>query len=77
MCPFDQTLDTQPGQSTSVALWQHPLATDNSGKKPNITCDPQSRSNFPIGETLVMCEAVDSSGNNNTCSFQINIEGES
>ena len=75
MCPLNQTLDTQAGQSTAIAVWEHPSASDNSGDKPNITCDSFSRSEFIIGQTLVTCEAIDSSGNLNSCSFQINVKG--
>ena len=74
-CPFNQTLNTKPGLPTIVAIWQHPSATDNSGDKPIVTCNPMSGSNFTIGQTLVTCEAVDSSGNNNTCTFKINVKG--
>ena len=75
MCPFNQTLDTQLGQPTALAVWQNPSATDNSGDKPTVTCKPMPRSNFTIGQTLVTCDAVDNSGNNNTCAFQINVKG--
>ena len=75
VCPDNQTSDTQPGQAFAVAVWQDPTATDNSGNVPKVTCDPQSESEFTIGQTLVTCEAVDSSGNNKTCDFQITVEG--
>ena len=75
VCPFNQSLDTQPGQPTAVAVWQHPSVSDNSCDKPWVTCKPLSGSNFTIGQTLVTCEAVDSSGNNNTCSFHIDVQG--
>ena len=77
ICAFNQTLDTRPGQPIAVAVWQSPFAVDNSGDIPDVTCDPQSGSEFTIGQTLVTCEAVDSSGNSNTCSFQINVNGTS
>ena len=75
ICPDNQTLDTQPGQPFAVALWQDPSATDNSGDVSNTICDPKSGSKFTIGQTLVTCEAVDDSGNNETCNFQIAVEG--
>ena len=71
VCPHNQTLNTQPGQP--FAVWQGPSVTDNSGDVPGVTCDPQSESNFTIGQTLVTCEAVDSSGNINTCRFQVRV----
>ena len=74
-CPDNQTMDTQPGQAFAVATWQNISATDNSGNLPKITCDPQSGSNFTIGQTMATCAAADSSGNINTCSFLIAVEG--
>ena len=76
-CPTSQALNTRPGQQTAVAVWKHPSATDNSGDIPNVICKPLSGSNFTIGQTLVTCEAVDSGGNNVTCSFQIDVKGTS
>ena len=59
-----------------MATWQDPSATDNSGDVPEVTCDPRSGSNITIGQTLITCEAFDSSGNDNTtCRFQITVEG--
>ena len=75
ICPANQILGTNPGQSTAVAVWQDPNATDNSGDKPEVTCDPVSGSKFNIGNTLVACEAIDSSGNNKACTFQIGVIG--
>ena len=75
VCPFNQALVAKRGQPTAVATWQHPSATDNSRDKLAVTCKPLSGSNFTIGQTLVTCEAVDSSGNNNACSFQIDVKG--
>ena len=75
VCPDNQALNTQPGQAFAVATWQNPSATDNSGNLPKVTCDSQSENKFVIGQTSVVCEAVDSSGNNITCNFQITVEG--
>ena len=75
VCPISQTLSTRPGQPYAVAVWDDPDVTDNSGDIPNVICNPLSGSNFTMGQTLITCEAIDSSGNNNTCSFQIDIKG--
>ena len=68
-------MDTRPDQPFSVAVWQDPSVIDNSEDVPEVACDRQSGSNFTIGQTLVTCEAVDSSGNNNACNFQITVRG--
>ena len=77
VCPDNQTLNTQPGQAFAVAFWQDSSinVSDNSGDMPNVTCNWLSGSRFTIGQTLVTCKAIDSSGNINTCSFQILVEG--
>ena len=75
VCSHNQTLDTKQGQAFAVAVWQDPSATDNSGDVSEVTCVPHSGSEFSIGLTLVTCEAVDGSGNNNTCNFEIGVEG--
>ena len=74
-CPVNQLLGTNLGQPTAIAVWQHPNATDNSGNKPTVTCNPISGSKFTIGQTLVMCEAIDSSGNIKACTFHIGVIG--
>ena len=74
-CPDNQTLGTHPRKAFAVTTWQDPSAVDNSGDVPAVTCDPHSGTNFTIGPTFVTCETVDSSGNNNTCNFQIAVEG--
>ena len=71
VCPDNQALFGKPGQSTTVAVWQHPEATDNSGNKPTVTCSHMSGSHFAIGDTLVKCEASDNWGNIEICRFNI------
>jgi hypothetical protein len=51
-----------------------PTASDNCSVA-NVSCDPPSGSTFASGTTTVTCLAIDSSGNANTCSFTIHIEG--
>ena len=62
---------------TTMVLWESPKASDNSGNVSQIICDPQSGTNFIIGQTNVICEAVDGSGNRAACSFQVNVTGKS
>jgi hypothetical protein len=40
----------------------------------NATCDTLSGSIFPIGNTRVVCEATDKSGNKGSASFQVTIQ---
>ena len=54
-------------------VWADPVATDNSKLTPTVTCNAQYRSPFEIGETEVMCQALDQAGNQATCSFIIDV----
>ena len=62
---------------TAMVEWEGPKASDNSGNVSHIICNPQSGTNFTIGQTDVICEAVDGSGNRASCSFQVNVTGKS
>ncbi|XP_072016990.1 hyalin-like [Amphiura filiformis] len=75
-CPTDMEMDTDPGNATAVVAYQAPSATDNSGEV-SVVCDPASASQFPIGQTTVSCVARDSSENNETCDFLVDIKGKS
>ena len=59
-----------------MVVWTYPVATDNSKLTPTVTCNAQNGSQFEIGETEVMCQAVDQGGNHATCSFIIEVLGE-
>ncbi len=57
-----------------VVEWDHPIATDNSGDSPIITCNPASGSNFTFGQTSVTCTAVDEYGNSKSCTFYVDVK---
>ena len=75
-CVEDRSVETDAGKSTATVLWQTPMATDNSGETPTVTCEPESEINFIIGHTTVQCEAVDGSGNRAECNFNIHVTGD-
>ena len=58
-----------------MVTWSDLQATDNSGQDPAVTCSTESGSQFGIGETEVICQAVDPSGNQATCMFTVKIAG--
>ena len=74
-CPSNQSLEIDLGKATAVVNWTIPNATDNSRQLPSVACDAESGSLFGIGETEVICEAVDFAGNHATCVFTVNIQG--
>ena len=60
---------------TALFTYQTPTTSDNSGNVPEVSCNPQSGTNFTIGETVVTCEADDGHRNKANCSFQVNVIG--
>ena len=74
-CPYDMSTSTDEGNSTALVMWKQPNATDNSGHVKEVTCYPQAGSAFPIGQTNILCEAVDDAGNKATCYFNVNVSG--
>jgi hypothetical protein len=48
-------------------------ATDSCEGSVAVNCDRASGSTFPVGTTTVHCEAHDTSGNTNTCSFTVTV----
>ena len=75
-CSGDQSVKADKDRPTAMLTWRTPTTSDNSGHVSDVFCNPQSGTNFTIGETVVVCEAVDGSGNTAECSFQINIAGD-
>ena len=73
-CVADQLSETGEGKPTAMAIWEDPLASDNSGNV-SVTCDPPTGTNFAIGQSTVTCKAIDGSGNTAPCSFQVNVTG--
>ena len=75
LCPSNKAIATAFKQPTAVVTWSDIQAADNSGQSPTVTCSTESGSQFGIGETDVICQAVDPSGNQATCMFTVKIEG--
>ena len=75
-CPSNQIKNTTSSMSAAVTtVWADPQATDNSGMTPAVTCSLASGSQFQIGQTEVVCEARDPSGNQAICTFIIEVIG--
>ena len=69
------SIKTDEGTPTAMVIWESPTVFDNTGNVSDVQCYPQSGTKFAIGQTIVMCEAVDGSGNVGVCSIQINVTG--
>ena len=71
VCPADQTLEcTAEGAVATFA----PTASDNCGPV-SVSCTPPSGSNIPEGAAVAAhCVAMDGSGNQASCGFQIAVK---
>ena len=74
MCPSSQTTATDEGLPTGTVTWEDPTATDNSGSA-TVTTNYDSPYAFPIGTTEVEYIAMDSSGNEAECAFNVTVIG--
>ena len=74
-CPPDQTVNNDLNLQTATVVWSTPSATDNSNTVATVTCKEESGSSFAIGETKVICTAVDQPGNMATCAFTVSVIG--
>ncbi|XP_071951569.1 hyalin-like [Antedon mediterranea] len=74
-CPSDITTNTTYGQhDTYNVTWSDPIVNDNSGEVIKPTSKYISGNNaFNIGSTVVIYDAVDSSGNAAMCKFTITV----
>jgi hypothetical protein len=48
-------------------------AEDNIDESVSVSCDPDSGSTFPLGESTVNCSATDAAGNQANASFKVNV----
>ena len=75
ICPTNQTTETDLTKSTNIVVWGHPVASDNSKRVPTLSCNALNGSQFEIGETEVICKALDQAGNQAKCSFIVDVKG--
>ncbi len=71
-CPDDIIVTTCDPRGVSVD-WPKPTIVDNNVSNPQSSCTPSSGSVFPLGQTIVKCEARDSCGNTSRCSFLVRV----
>jgi hypothetical protein len=70
-CPDDQTLECESGGASLVF---NATASDVCFENPSVSCNPDSGSFFPLGETSVLCNATDGSDNSNDCDFTVTVQ---
>ncbi len=71
-CPHDLVVDAQ-GLDGAVVTYAV-SAEDDCTARPQLRCSPPSGSVFPVGDTRVLCEAADASGNVGRCNFTITVK---
>lgn len=69
--PTDLTVEASGSGGTVVAIAA--FAIDNVDGYLTATCDPPSGSEFPLGDTLVICSATDANGNIGSAVFVISV----
>ena len=74
IAPGDITSNTTSGQDFASVTWIIPTVVDNSGVY-TLTSNYNPGDNFTIGETVVIYQASDPSGNVGVHSFTITIKG--
>jgi hypothetical protein len=72
ICPLDITTNCM-GDAGVVVNYSCPTATSHCSESVSVTCDPPSGHQFPIGQTLVTCTAVDTCGNTKICTFYVTV----
>ncbi|XP_030831233.1 mucin-17 isoform X5 [Strongylocentrotus purpuratus] len=73
-CPADIQREVGLGQTSVQVFFTAPTAIDNSGQVPTITSQTHATTDFfTIGNTQVTWTFADASGNQDSCSFNVNI----
>lgn len=73
-CPNDVVAYLNQGIGEVNVFWNEPLAEDNCGEPITITQTSFSGDGFSLGTTLVTYTAVDTSGNEAVCEFNVIVE---
>jgi hypothetical protein len=73
--PFVVVVDRFSGlpAPTGEAVDYSVTAADAKDPAPVVVCTPPSGSFFPVGTTIVICTAMDASGNQSSCMFPVSV----
>jgi gliding motility-associated-like protein len=72
-CPDDFVVDA--GECMFPVSWVQPTATDNCAPNPTVYSIPEPGADLPSGYTTVHVYVVDPSGNQDTCTFVVEVIG--
>ena len=73
VCPSNMLVNA--GLCSTPVSWTQPFATDNCSPNPTVYSIPASGDVFPAGFTTVQVFVVDPSGNQDTCTFVVEVLG--
>jgi hypothetical protein len=73
-CPAAITTNVAAGLTNAVVTFGPPTVSDNCGSIASTNCSPPSGSTFDLGTTPVICTAVDTSANTNSCTFNVTVQ---
>jgi len=65
-CPISRQGKSSSSMLNDISI---PMATDNDGNAPDVSCQPDMSTSFELGTTAVACTAVDAASNAATCNF--------
>jgi hypothetical protein len=68
-----ETLELEATSRDGATVDYEVTTYGSTDPNPSVTCDPASRSRFPIGTTTVLCNATDSFGNRAEGTFEVNV----
>ena len=71
-CPAGFDVLASSWNATGPLLFDEPPASSECGPV-TVDCTPSSGDSLPVGVTQVSCTVVDNWGNQNSCSFAVNV----
>ncbi len=78
-CASDTTINNNIDICSAIFNWNSPLILDNCDGSPSLSFQTFPTTNlisgdlFPLGQTTIQYTAIDSIGNESTCSFVVNV----
>ena len=69
-CPAVDTVISEPGKCSAVVSWPF-IETDDNCNMESYVISHQSGTTFPIGTSMVQAVAIDDSGQEDTCQFNV------
>ena len=72
VCPPNTTVQCEGADATPVSF-PIPVSNDACDGQPPVSCTPEPGTEFPLGDTEVVCSSTDRSGNTTQCSFIVSV----